>query len=63
MIWQGTLKNFVKTHNSLHTLVSVMDLLSNIITSTSECNEILKFSLIDFKLLNMNVTTVCYPRE
>ena len=43
MIWQGTLKNFVKTHefgiNPLHTLVRVMDI-GKSITRTSECNEL-----------------------
>ena len=53
MIRQGTLKNFVKTHefgtNPLHTLVSVMNTVNPLhtlvsvmksITHTSECNEI-----------------------
>ena len=46
MIWQGTLKNFVKTPNPLHTLVSVMKLQSKSITHTSECNEKIIFFLI-----------------
>ena len=49
MIWQGTSKNFVKTHefgtNPLHTLVQVMEQ-GKSITHTSECNELFqKFNI------------------
>ena len=43
MIWQGTLKNFVKTHefgNNFITPLVRVKLLSKSITRTSECNEL-----------------------